>query len=103
MFGSDGCIYGVPHNHSRVLRYDVYNETTSLFRNGLGSDGAKWWECVTGLDGCLYCLPINDSQVHKIDTERKIVVRVGNKLKNTGKYWGGGVMENDSCVCIRFL
>ena len=93
---------GIPLYHNRISRYDGYTKGTSLIRNDLRSDGAKWWGSVTGPDGCQHCLPINDTQVIKIDTGGKIAVHVGNKFKNIGKSWGGSVMKI-TVVRIRFL
>lgn len=97
--GEDGCIYGVPHNAERVLRFDPKTEKVSRFAD-LGTSREKWMSAERGVDGRLYAAPRNADRVLCIDGEKDSAFTVGPSLAALGdsKFNGGAVMAADGCI-----
>mmetsp|Transcript_22579 Transcript_22579/g.25893 ORF Transcript_22579/g.25893 Transcript_22579/m.25893 type:complete len:337 (-) Transcript_22579:172-1182(-) len=67
--GADGCIYGIPFDANRVVRFDPATKSLTSIGIDLGDDEFKW-ECgVLADNGFVYSTPYgNAGKILKIDT-----------------------------------
>eukprot|EP00751_Fragilariopsis_kerguelensis_P047835 CAMPEP_0171026344 /NCGR_PEP_ID=MMETSP0736-20130129/34228_1 /TAXON_ID=186038 /ORGANISM="Fragilariopsis kerguelensis, Strain L26-C5" /LENGTH=248 /DNA_ID=CAMNT_0011466865 /DNA_START=622 /DNA_END=1365 /DNA_ORIENTATION=- len=66
--GADGCIYGIPFDANRVVRFDPATKSLTSIGIDLGDDEFKW-ECgVLADNGFVYSTPENADKILKIDT-----------------------------------
>ena len=66
--GPDGCVYGIPWDASRVLKFDPKTATSTLIGDSFGGRGEKWYNAaVCEGDGCIYAAPWNATSWLKID------------------------------------
>ena len=80
--GIDGCVYGIPYNSKRVIKYSPANNDTTLF---VGEEFDKAIQCTGGAlgrDGCIYALATKGGRVWKIDTINNLHRFVGNRVKS---------------------
>lgn len=42
ILGADGCIYGIPNDAHRVVRYNPFDQTFTEFGPDLGNRSTKW-------------------------------------------------------------
>lgn len=78
--GADGCIYGIPHTASRVIRFDPSTKSMTPIGNDLGDNRDKWYCGVLADNGFIYCAPCTANEILKIDTRvnrPRTVSRIG--------------------------
>ena len=100
----DGCIYGIPHTASSILKFDPRTEELSSF-GALGSDaaGSRYFNGVLGPEGrYIYCPPANAARVMRVDTETSSCELIGQDFGVAVKWkWFGGGMGGDGAIyCV---
>lgn len=93
----DGCIYCIPYNATRVLKFDPSNGSSCLIGDELGEDKGKWCCGVLG-DGYIYGIPFNSHRVLKIDLTNNNTSFVGCELGSGALKWMSGAIANDGCM-----
>ena len=94
--GTDGCIYGVPFEASRVLRLDPEtDEIEMIVIEGLEpKKPGLWGEGVLCDDGKIYCAPAKATQILCIDPAARQAFLVGSglpQLDGVNKWWGAAL------------
>ena len=80
MLGSDGCVYGIPQNASRVLKINPYKQECTVIGNSLGDGMWKWHGGTSINDGKqIIAFPNNADNVLVIDVENQNVFTVGDE------------------------
>lgn len=90
-----GCLYAIPFNATRVMKYDPNTDTTS-YVGSVGAVTGKWVGGALGSDGCIYGIPYNATSVLKIDPSTDTVSTFGS-LSGTAQ-WYGGAMGHDGTI-----
>ena len=100
--GADDCIYGIPCDARRVVKFNpVHNSLTEI-----GPDlGEREWKWVCGVladNGCIYCIPSGhdgSNQILKIDSINGTVTLLDVRLPETGTgLWYSGALAIDGCI-----
>ena len=99
--GIDGCVYGIPWDSKRIVKYDPINDITSF----VGEEADEDFECngngVLARDGCIYAA-IRYGRVLKIDTTNYSHCIVGNTVESDcTEYkleWGDAILGIDGCI-----
>ena len=102
--GADDCIYGIPYNARRVVKFDPVHKT--LTEIGPDDCSDKWNCGVLAGNGCNYCLPsgtIPACGVLKIDTINGTVEILDIELPETFEEeelagWSSGALAIDGCI-----
>ena len=97
----DGCMYGIPKQSNRIVKYDPINDTTSY----VGEEADRDFDCsggAVGRDGCIYASITGDGRVLKIDTANNVHCFVGNSSVESNhrfkRGWGDTVLGIDGCI-----
>ena len=98
----DGCLYGIPWDSKRIVKYDPINgEWTShhlLERKSLNLSIAAG---ALGRDGCIYAVTLY-GMVLKINTTNNSHCFVGNSVEldhdQYSRCWGDAVLGIDGCI-----
>jgi len=94
-------LYAIPSNANRVMKYDPFNNTSSLIGDNLGPGTYKWC-CGIRVDNFIYGIPYCSSWILKIDTTNDTTALVGNDLGG-GFKWTSGALAQDGCIyCMPF-
>ena len=64
----DCCIYGIPYNARKVVRFNPVDESMEEIGPDLGDAHGKWKCGVLAHNGCIYCAPFESDLILKIDT-----------------------------------
>lgn len=108
---NDGCIYGIPFDAQRVIRFNPSHNETTLIGESY-DDNSKWWGGCLGNDGNVYCTPANSNQILKIRLSRWDVARehlrlrwlVGNNRASAiDRNEGLTKDEKNRCSCYQHL
>ena len=79
--GIDGCVYGIPEQTNRILKYDPSNNITSFVGEELDRDFNICNKGALARDGCIYALAGNhEGVVLKIDTTNNSYCYVGTSI-----------------------
>ena len=57
MRGADDCIYGIPYNARRVVKFDPADKSLTEIGPDLGEGYGKWMGGVLDRNGSIYCMP----------------------------------------------
>merc|ERR1719457_390649 len=97
--GIDGCVYGIPRNSKRILRYDPINDTTSFVGEEADEDFGCNGNGVLGRDGCIYAVN-DDGEVLKIDSTNNshCIIRSRVELDHDEIGWGDAILGIDGCI-----
>lgn len=96
--GKDGCIYWVPGDSNRILKYDPQTEHNS-FVGELGADEDKWYSGCSTPDGTIYCIPFNALRVLMIiDPFKDFTVRLKRDMEQYPEQLGLLFLENDEGI-----
>ena len=102
--GANGCIYGIPSNARRVMKFNPTDDSLKEIGPDLGY-GTKIWESgVLAGNGRIYCIPCNfrhNNGVLKIDTVNEIVtiINVEEPPETAlGASWAPGALALDGCI-----
>ena len=68
VLGADDCIYGIPYNARKVVRFNPVDESMEEIGPDLGDAHGKWKCGVLAHNGCIYCAPFESDLILKIDT-----------------------------------
>lgn len=101
--GADGCVYGIPFDSPRVLRFNPVDESTvEIGPKHVNLGGRKWKTGVLAGNGCIYCIPRNTNidMILKIDTLMGEVTIIKNvKFPEVGiMLWESGALASDGCI-----
>jgi hypothetical protein len=97
--GADDCIYGIPTNARKVLKFDPRTGLATEIGPDLGADGWKWKGGVLADNGCIYCAPLNANKILKINTIDGMVTVLDVKLPESGSFlWAVGARAADNCI-----
>jgi hypothetical protein len=103
ILGSDGCVYGIPQNASKVLKINPYTQECTLIGDGLG-DGMWKYHGGTAINGGTKIVgyPNNSDSILVIDVEKQTVYTIGDgtllqsgrhRIPQDGRYkWLGGAV-----------
>ncbi len=95
----DECIYGVPYNSRRVVKFNPKTKAITFIGDDLGSSGWKWWGGVLDRKGCIYCIPYRSRRILKIDSVRGTTKLLDVVLPESGNWkWSSGVLAPDGCI-----
>lgn len=98
-----GMIYGIPHNSSHVLQFDMKFKSACCVGDDMGSALGKWSGGILAPDGCVIGIPYSAPQVMHFDPATKRTTTFGEDFGTSGKKWSGGVLAADGCIyCIPF-
>eukprot|EP00559_Dactyliosolen_fragilissimus_P005495 CAMPEP_0184872244 /NCGR_PEP_ID=MMETSP0580-20130426/41172_1 /TAXON_ID=1118495 /ORGANISM="Dactyliosolen fragilissimus" /LENGTH=316 /DNA_ID=CAMNT_0027375003 /DNA_START=435 /DNA_END=1385 /DNA_ORIENTATION=+ len=95
--GHDGCIYYIPCDEKRVMKFDPKTKSIAFIGESYTSDDGLWSGGVLGPDGCIYGIPHNASQILKIDVINQSTSLVGPIIEGDDKFFGG-VLGKDGCI-----
>jgi hypothetical protein len=70
--GADDCIYGIPCNARRVVKFNPADKSWKDIGPDLGEGGYKWRSGVLAGNGKIYCIPYCSDKILKIDTSMKL-------------------------------
>ena len=97
----DGCLYYVPGEAKRVLKFDPATGTCELIGPELKGGEGKYATAVLGDDGKIYGIPVEAERVLRIDPATQNVDLIGESLGEGGAKWFGGARGEDNCIyCI---
>lgn len=97
--GSQGCIYGIPYNARRIVKYNPVTEVKTSIGPDFGDDECKWIGAVMDDKGCIYCAPFSCDVILKIDTTNDTVSTIESPLFNPGTYkWSVGSLALDGNI-----
>ena len=108
LVGSDGCIWGIPHNHTAALKIDPRTDQISLIQHESGMplpDGQWKWHGGLRAGDKIYGFPNNSDTVLVIDCREERIYMIGdNKILQSGrhripqddryKYLGGALTQD---------
>lgn len=97
VIASNGCIYTIPYNATRVLKFDPSDNSSHMIGNELGDDKGKWCCGVLG-NGFIYGIPFSSHRILKIDLTHHTTSFVGCDLGNGVLKWMSGAIANDGCM-----
>lgn len=94
---SDGYVYGIPANATRVLRINPRTSEAELV-GPVFPGRQKWYGSLVGANGCIYGIPHTATGVLKITpgTGECTIINAGNPLPEGGWKWHGCVASEDS-------
>ncbi len=100
MVGADACIYGIPYNAERVIKFNPVDQ--SLTEIGPYLKG-MWKYGVLAGNNCIYCLPTHGPNILKINTMNGNVVTVfttGAVRRYGFSPWDtvGALSPTDGCI-----
>ncbi len=55
-----GCIYAIPANANRVMKFNPYTDEVHFVGPDFGTGKQKWYGGIEGSDGCIYGIPHNE-------------------------------------------
>lgn len=100
--GADGCIYGIPCHHHRVIKFNPIDQSTIEIGPDLGPGMWKWQEGVLCNNGCIYSIRFgspNAGHILKIDSIKGEVSLFNIRLPEPGvMLWGPGALGLDGCI-----
>lgn len=103
---SNGCIYGILCDATRVVEYNPATKTTRVVGDVLDSGETKWfkwWGGALGSDGCVYASPSYADRILRYDPATQRSTLVGDPLKGNRKYeYAVSVPEYQSIFFIPF-
>jgi hypothetical protein len=56
-----GCIYAIPANANRVMKFNPYTDKIQFIGPDFGTGKQKWYGGIEGSDGCIYGIPHNET------------------------------------------
>lgn len=56
-----GCIYAIPANANRVMKFNPYTDEVTFIGSDYGEGKQKWYGGIEGSDGCIYGIPHNET------------------------------------------
>ena len=68
--GADDCIYGIPGNARRVVKFNPADKSLEEIGPEFGLRGITWTCGILAGNGCIYCIPFESrsDKILKIDT-----------------------------------
>ena len=102
VLGPDGCIYGIPGNANKILKYDPQSKRATLVGAYLGDHPYKYAGGVLGSDNCIYCIPYNANRVLRYNIVDETTTLVGGSFPGTRKWSGGVACANGTIIGIPF-
>jgi len=93
---SNGCIYFAPCCATRVLKYDISTNISTLVGDDYGSDFGKW-EGGVFTNNSVYFAPLCSKKVLKVNINTDTTELVGPEYDGKGD-WSGGVLGEDGFV-----
>jgi hypothetical protein len=100
--GADDCIYGIPNNARRVVKFNPVDNSLTEIGPDLGDGRVKWLCGVLADNGCIYCIPFGhrgSNQILKIDSINGTVTLLDVRLPETGTaLWYSGALAIDGCI-----
>jgi hypothetical protein len=97
--GKDDCIYGIPTNARRVVKFNPVDKSMTEIGPDLGNAEWKWRDGVLADNGSIYCAPLNSNQVLKIDTINGTVTTLDAQVPQNGNFmWSTGALAMDKCI-----
>ena len=91
VLGADGCIYGIPYNARRVVKFNPVDESMEEIEPDLGTEKYK----VLANNGCIYCPPSQSNRILKIDTINGTVTTTENLHDGS---WASGSLPIDEFI-----
>ena len=100
VIGIDGCVYGVPNETDRILKYDQINDITSFIGEGADEAFSCTGDGGLGRDGHIYVLR-GGCRVLKIDTTNGSYWCAENNVEPSFCFdsgWGDAILGIDGCI-----
>jgi hypothetical protein len=95
--GNDDCVYGIPDEATRIIKFDPSNPDTTSTVGGEAEEGFECWNGVLAGDGYIYAA--NDAgQVLKVDTANNNYTWIGDPIYGNGTGWGNPIVGADKCI-----
>ena len=97
---NNGCIYGIPCDARRVIKFDPDSKSITHIGPDLGG-GFKWTRGAITDSGVIYCAPLNEDRgILKIDTNTNTVTELNvNLLPERGsEMWLSCAAALDGCI-----
>ena len=98
--GNDDCLYGIPYEAKRIVKFDPSNPYTT---STVGEEAEEAFECGNGVlagDGYIYALN-GAGQVLQIDTTSNNYTWIGDEIYSAdewGEWWGDPIVGVDKCI-----
>lgn len=61
-----GCIYAIPANANRVMKFNPYTNEVQFIGPDYGTGKQKWYGGIEGSDGCIYGIPHNETGTYRL-------------------------------------
>jgi hypothetical protein len=98
--GNDDCLYGIPYEATRIVKFDPSNPYTT---STVGEGAEEAFECGNGVlvgDGYIYAVNCA-GQVLQIDTTTNKYTWIGDEIYSAdewGEWWGDPIVGADKCI-----
>jgi hypothetical protein len=99
VLGADKCVYGIPNDARRVVKFNPVDKSLTEIGPDLGTRSTKWMGGVLAKNNCIYCAPYGSGRFLKIDTIKGTVKTFNIKLPES-RYgmWAVGALALDGCI-----
>jgi len=106
VLGLDGCLYGIPYNANRVVKFDPSDNSCVFIGGDLGNEEEKWCGAVMSPEGIIYGIPCNARKFLKIDPVNGTTsfIDLGDYAEDYADeniyetWWMSGALAPDGCV-----
>ena len=99
VLGADKCVYGIPNDARRVVKFNPVDKSLTEIGPDLGTRSTKWMGGVLAKNDCIYCAPYGSGRFLKIDTIKGTVKTFNIKLPESGYgMWAAGALALDGCI-----
>lgn len=100
--GRDNCMYGIPHDARRIVKFDPMVLDPDASISFVGGESDIDFKCGNGVlcsDGYIYALNKTTTQVLKIDTANTNYSWIGEKIRRPeSSRWGEPIIGPDQCI-----
>ena len=93
----DGCLYCFPFDHTRILKFNPNDDTTSFVGEEIKGI-CEFSGTIKGKNGCLYGIPSYARCVAKFNVATQNITFIGDDYDRGGEKWEGGVEGMDGNI-----
>jgi hypothetical protein len=96
--GADKCVYFLPYDAHRVLKFDLETQQLPLLVGGdLGEEKWKWQGGALAADAVIYCIPHRSTHVLVIDPFKEMLMTLKNNFRQHPQELGCLFVMDEEC------